>query len=108
MRPKDWKRKEPLDKLIRQTLRMGMHDGAPVFEIHFVYGFEKFGSYESWEGGYRVVDHKNQLSIEDGDLDGALFLWAKAVENEDLGPYQHYRKHYELHYKPMPISGCGG
>lgn len=81
---KDWDEINPLDRLIRRTLKLGMDSGA-FLKIEYVYGFEKFNTrpyhnYETWAGGYRITDERNDISLEREDLDDALQAWATQVE----------------------------
>lgn len=91
MSNKAWSKINELDKLIRQTLKLGMDSGT-FLKIEYVYGFEKFSTrpyhnYETWAGGYRVTDPRHDLVIEEEDLDDALLKWKKQVECEhDFSP----------------------
>lgn len=81
---KGWLDIDPLDQLIRRTLKLGMDDGT-FLRIEFVYGFEKFNTrayhnYETWAGGYRITDERNGITLEREDLDDALKAWATAVD----------------------------
>lgn len=80
MSNKAWDKINPLDTLIRQTLRLGMNEGT-FLRIEFIYGFEKFNTrpyhnYETWSGGYRVTDEQCCIVVEREDLDDALNEWA--------------------------------
>lgn len=101
MREKVWRDKIEIDQIIRRTMNLGMDDGPPKLVIEYVYGFEKFGSYETWAGGYRIVDHKHQLVVERADLDNAVRFWAALVGDLQAGVTESsksYRKTYELNY----------
>ena len=87
MSNKAWDKINELDKLIRQTLKLGMNDNDTYLRIEYIYGFEKFNTrpyhnYETWSGGYRVTDVHNGIRVEEEDLDDALKAWAKQVECE--------------------------
>ena len=67
MSNKAWDKINPLDKLIRQTLRLGMDHGT-FLKIEFIYGFEMFNTrpyhnYETWSGGYRVEDERFNIKV---------------------------------------------
>ena len=86
MSNKAWDKINELDRLIRQTLRLGMDNGV-FLKIEFIYGFEKFNTrpyhnYETWAGGYRVIDDRFNITVEREDLDDALKEWAKRVEDK--------------------------
>lgn len=81
---KEWKKLNPLDQLIQRTLRLGMNVKATYLTIEYIYGFELFNTrpyhnYETWSGGYRVTDTRNDVKVEREDLDDALRAWATAV-----------------------------
>ena len=76
----------PLDQLIRKTLRLGMDHGT-FLKIEFIYGFELFNTrsyhnYETWSGGYRVTDERNGIIVEREDLDDAVLEWSVLMEKE--------------------------
>ena len=80
----------PLDRLVRQTLRLGMDDGV-FLKIEFIYGFEKFNTrpyhnYETWAGGWRVTDERNNIKLECEDLDDALAAWSLQVNAKQAAP----------------------
>ena len=81
----------PLDRLIRTTLKLGMDSGM-FLRIEYIHGFELFNTrayhnYETWSGGYRVIDEQAGIVVESEDLDDALLLWAKQRECEhDFSP----------------------
>ena len=100
MSNKAWNRINPLDKLIRQTLSLGMYAGPPPLEIKFVYGFELFNTrpyhnYETWSGGYHVKDHVNDIFVIQEDLDDALNEWAALVAKVKAGEELHYSKRFK-------------
>lgn len=84
---------QPLDGVdlkVAQTLRLGMDSGT-FLQIEYVYGFELFGSYETFRGGWRVTDpkvmdfrHKRQgkfpLTVEDQRIEAAITKWVAARE----------------------------
>ena len=89
MSNKDWNKIDRLDKLIRQTLRLGMNDNATYLTIEFIWGFELFNTrpyhnYETWSGGYRVTDTHNNIKVEREDLDDAIEAWAKKLEEKRI------------------------
>ena len=82
-----------VDLKVAQTLRLGMDSGT-FLQIEYVYGFELFGAYETWRGGWRVTDPKVMdwrlgrkgrfpLSVQDERLETAISLWAKAREDSE-------------------------
>lgn len=99
MSNKNWDKINPLDQLIRKTLSyLGMSDGT-FLKIEFIWGFEKFNTrpyhnYETWAGGYRVTDEKNNICLEREDLDDALILWADIVKRLRAGEEIHWSKRY--------------
>ena len=77
-----------IDLTVAQTLRLGMDSGTFLL-IEYVYGFELFGSYETWRGGWRVTDptvrdfrHNRQgtfqLTVESARIEDAITQWATA------------------------------
>ena len=68
----------PLDLTIRRALAAGMEDGV-LMTIEHVYGFEIFGAYENWRGGYRVSG-RGQVH-EAQYLEDAINGWAKKVND---------------------------
>jgi hypothetical protein len=87
---KPWSKLNPLDALIRRTLRLGMDDGT-FLHIEYIYGFEKFNTrpyhnYETWAGGYRVTDERHKIMVEREDLDDALEAWALRVKKLESSP----------------------
>lgn len=90
MSNKAWGKINPLDQLIRQTLKLGMDQGT-FLKIEFIYGFEKFNTrpyhnYETWSGGYRVTDELHDIIVSAEDLDDALYAWKRQRECEhDFG-----------------------
>ena len=90
MSNKSWSKINPLDKLIRQTLALGMADTDTYLQIEYLYGFELFNTrayhnYETWAGGYRVTDKHNQIQVQSEDLDDALGQWASLVTKLKAG-----------------------
>ena len=95
MSNKDYNKINPLDKLIRQTLRLGMNDKDSYLQIDYIYGFELFNTrpyhnYETWSGGYRVTDKHNDIRVEAEDLDDALQLWADTLNKIRAGEELHF------------------
>jgi len=41
-----------VDLIVAQTLRLGTDSGTFLL-VEYVYGFERFGAYETWRGGWR-------------------------------------------------------
>lgn len=68
---------DPLDQLIHKTLDAGMESGV-LFKIEFQYGFEEWGAYENWRGGY-IVSGRGQKAASQY-LDTAIQKWAALVE----------------------------
>lgn len=91
MSNKAWDKINELDRLIQRTLKLGMDSGT-FLKIEYIYGFEKFNTrpyhnYETWAGGYRVTDTRNNVVVEREDLDDALLTWKKQVEcKHDFSP----------------------
>lgn len=82
-----------VDRTVAQTLRLGMDSGT-FLQLEYVYGFERFGAYETWRGGWRVTDpkvmdfrHNRQgkfpLTVEHERMDGAIAAWVKAREDSE-------------------------
>ena len=67
----------PLDLTIRQTLDAGMEDGT-LLTIEYIYGFELWGAYETWRGGYRVSGRG--IKYEAMHLEDAVNGWAAKVK----------------------------
>lgn len=67
----------PLDLRIRRALKSGMEDGIFV-TIEYVYGFELFGAYENWRGGWKVTGRDQSYTHE--YLEDAIEGWAKKVD----------------------------
>lgn len=87
---KQWSKVDPLDKLIRQTMRMGNEKNGTYLTIQFIHGFELFNTrpyhnYETWSQGYRIEDTKHGIKVEMEDLDDALKAWADCVETVRRG-----------------------
>ena len=87
MSNKEWSKVNELDKLIRQTTRLGMQNNGVYLKIEFIWGFELFNThayhnYETWSGGYRVTDDYWGVTVEREDLDDAIKAWAKLVEQK--------------------------
>jgi len=72
-----------VDQIVAQTLQLGMDSGT-FLTIEYVYGFERFGAYETWRGGWRVTDPKvlnaqgHPVSVEAERLDDAIARWVAA------------------------------
>ena len=76
------------DLVVARTLKLGMDSGTFLL-IEYVYGFELFGSYETWRGGWRITDPKVrdfrhnrqgtfQLTVESARIEDAIRQWATA------------------------------
>ncbi len=80
---------DPVDRLIRRTCPTGMCDKHAELTIEFIQGFELFNTrsyhnYETWSDGYRVSGRG--ISAEAEDLDDAVALWAKRVQEKGEEP----------------------
>lgn len=71
-----------VDKQIVQTLALGMTADADYLVIRYHYGFELFGSYETWAGGYIVEDKFNNIQTSDRLLDVAVSKWARLLASK--------------------------
>lgn len=100
---KEWKKLNPLDQLIQRTLRLGMNDKATYLTVEYIYGFELFNTrpyhnYETWSGGWRITDKRNDIKVEREDLDDAVMAWAKQVEA---------KREATTTKNPSWLDGCG-
>jgi hypothetical protein len=83
---KDWNMLWEADRQIRELKPVGMCDGKKVkLTIELINGFELFNTrpyhnYETWSDGYRVSD--GTITVEAEDLDDAIRLFRKKVEDE--------------------------
>ena len=88
---KGYKPLDGIDLTVVRTLQLGMSDGV-FLQIEYIYGFEKFGAYETWRGGWRVSDpkvmdfrHKRQgkfpLMVEAERIEDAITQWVAARED---------------------------
>lgn len=79
-----------IDLTVMQTLRLGMDSGT-FLRIEYVYGFEMFGAYETWRGGWRITDPQVMdfrmkrrgtlpLQVQDERLEQAIAKWVTARE----------------------------
>jgi len=77
-----------VDLIVAQTLRLGTDSGTFLL-VEYVYGFERFGAYETWRGGWRVTDpkvmdfrHNRQgkypLTAESERIEDAIAKWVVA------------------------------
>jgi hypothetical protein len=84
MSRKDFDKLDRSDQLIRRIKPPGMDDGVHV-TIQYFTGFEIFNTapyhnHETWCGGYSVEGLGVYAEAE--DLDDAVQLWAKKVEEQ--------------------------
>ena len=110
MSNKTYSKINSLDKLIRQTLSLGMSPNNTYLQIEFVWGFELFNTrpyhnYETWSGGYRVTDKHNDIRVQAEDLDDALQLWAETLKKVRAGEELHFTKRHA--YKHLKEKGTG-
>lgn len=73
-----------MDTFVPAILGLGMSEGI-FLKIEYVYGFEKFNTrpyhnYETWAGGWRLTDTKNDISFEEEYLSKAIDMWIRKVE----------------------------
>lgn len=79
-----------IDLKVLRALQLGMDSGT-FLKIEYVYGFEMFGAYETWRGGWRITDPKLNdyrwnrkgrlpLIIEAERIEDAVDRWIAARE----------------------------
>ncbi len=70
-----------IEHLVAQALKLGMSQGS-YLRIEYKYGFELFGSYETWAGGWEIVDLQVNdkrgfpLTVSNRSLIDGLKIWA--------------------------------
>lgn len=87
MSDKPYDQLEPIDRLVRQTIKTGMTVGT-LLRIEFVSGFELFNTrpyhnYETWSQGWRITGKgtgETEITVEREDLDDAIAEWVRRYE----------------------------